>query len=223
MSDSCAVFVDYYEILEISPNANSDTVERVFRYLAKRYHPDTSCAADVSKFNQLVEAFETLRNPVLRAAYDAEYAANKAQEKQLARDTSRIGDDVEERTQLLSLFYAKRRRSMNQPGIGVSTLESIVEYPVEVLDFHIWYFREKGWIEREECGLLSITAEGVDRIEQNQNATIQTPQPKITFDVEAQHAAHDNFDDRTRRIRDRISRVIGRDSNPSRNSGLSVE
>ena len=30
-------FTDYYEALEISPNANADTIERVFRYLAQRY------------------------------------------------------------------------------------------------------------------------------------------------------------------------------------------
>ncbi|MGR9037200.1 MAG: DnaJ domain-containing protein, partial [Gammaproteobacteria bacterium] len=34
------VFVDYYEVLEISPNANSETIDRIFRYLAQRYHPD---------------------------------------------------------------------------------------------------------------------------------------------------------------------------------------
>jgi preprotein translocase subunit Sec63 len=33
-------FVDYYEILEISPNADSGAIERMFRYLAQRYHPD---------------------------------------------------------------------------------------------------------------------------------------------------------------------------------------
>ena len=33
-------FIDYYELLEISPNANSGTIERMFRYFAQRYHPD---------------------------------------------------------------------------------------------------------------------------------------------------------------------------------------
>jgi curved DNA-binding protein CbpA len=38
-------FADYYEILEISPKADAGTIERVFRYLAGRYHPDTRRAA----------------------------------------------------------------------------------------------------------------------------------------------------------------------------------
>jgi curved DNA-binding protein CbpA len=33
-------FIDYYEILEISPNANSGTIDRIFRHLAQRCHPE---------------------------------------------------------------------------------------------------------------------------------------------------------------------------------------
>ncbi len=39
-------FTDYYEILEISPNANSETIERIFRYLAMLYHPDNQDTGD---------------------------------------------------------------------------------------------------------------------------------------------------------------------------------
>ena len=43
-------FVDYYELLQLSPNADDETIHRVFRHLAKRLHPDcllyTSDAAD---------------------------------------------------------------------------------------------------------------------------------------------------------------------------------
>jgi hypothetical protein len=35
-------FVDYYELLEVSSNASTATVERIFRYLAKPHHPDSS-------------------------------------------------------------------------------------------------------------------------------------------------------------------------------------
>ena len=38
---------DYYEILEVSPNANSETIERIFRYLAMRYHPDNRDTGDI--------------------------------------------------------------------------------------------------------------------------------------------------------------------------------
>ncbi len=54
---------------------------------------------------------------------------------------------------------------MKSPGVGIGGLETMVDYPYEVLEFHLWYFREKGWIQRLECGQLAITAEGVDKIE----------------------------------------------------------
>ena len=44
------MFIDYYEILEISPNANAETMERIFRYLALRYHPDNPNTGDPARF-----------------------------------------------------------------------------------------------------------------------------------------------------------------------------
>ena len=63
-------FEDYYELLELSPNANHETIERVFRYFATKWHPDAG--GDKEKFTLLTRAFETLRDPATRAAYDAE-------------------------------------------------------------------------------------------------------------------------------------------------------
>lgn len=60
-------FIDYYEVLEISPNVNSDTIERMFRYFAQRYHPDNSQTGDLTRFDVIVEAHNTLRDPVRRA------------------------------------------------------------------------------------------------------------------------------------------------------------
>ena len=66
-------FIDYYEILEISPNANSGTIERMFRYLAQRYHPDNQDTGDRLRFDVIVEANDTLRDPVKRAQYDIQH------------------------------------------------------------------------------------------------------------------------------------------------------
>ena len=64
------MITDYYETLEISPNANSETIERVFRYLAMRYHPDNQDTGDQLRFSQIMEAHDTLKDPVKRAQYD---------------------------------------------------------------------------------------------------------------------------------------------------------
>ena len=158
-------FVDFYELLELSPNANAATVERVFRYLAKKNHPDTSPASDGIMFGKLVEAYETLRCPQKRAAYDIAYEQHKETRIKIAEGANAAGNDCVERYKLLSILYAQRRRDFKKPGIGLGSLEELVDFPPEVMQFHIWYFRQKDWVTREESGQFSITAAGVDQIE----------------------------------------------------------
>lgn len=158
-------FVDHYEVLEASVNANFDTIERIFRYMAKRYHPDHSEHGDIKKFSQLVEAYEVLKDPEQRASYDAQYAANRSDEQTIVEEAGHANSDTADRHRLLKLFYAQRRRNMREPGMGINTVENMMKLPQEVLDFHLWYFRQKGWVQREESGSISITAAGVDKIE----------------------------------------------------------
>ena len=56
-------FVDHYEILQLSPNATVDTVERVYRMLARRFHPDNQETGDAGRFADLQHAYDTLSNP----------------------------------------------------------------------------------------------------------------------------------------------------------------
>lgn len=158
-------FVDYYEVLEVSPNANSETIERLFRHFAKHLHPDVAHSGDIHKFTQLVEAYEVLKDPKSRAAYDAQRERHVRQNSALVEDAQCVDSDSVQRHKILSLLYAKRRQDMKAPGIASSTLERLVECPEEVMNFHLWYFRENEWIQREESGVLSITAKGVDKIE----------------------------------------------------------
>jgi DnaJ-class molecular chaperone len=76
-------FIDYYEVLEISPRANSETIERMFRYFAQRYHPDNSQAGDRSRFDVIVEAHNTLRDPLRRARYDIQYQVQSSARSKL--------------------------------------------------------------------------------------------------------------------------------------------
>ncbi|NLN60863.1 MAG: J domain-containing protein [Deltaproteobacteria bacterium] len=56
-------FVDYYELLQLNPNADGDTIERVFRHLAKKYHPDHPSSGDEDRFRLILKAYRTLSNP----------------------------------------------------------------------------------------------------------------------------------------------------------------
>ncbi|MGE9007757.1 DnaJ domain-containing protein [Leptospira interrogans] len=160
------MFTDYYEILEISPNANSETIERVFRYLAMRYHPDNQSTGDLARFSELVEAHDALKDPVKRAQYDIQYKDHSGVRWKLAEessDTKGIERDVAFQEKLLSMLYVKRRQNINDPGIGEFELERLSVCPREHLEFHLWYLKAKGWIAKLENGTLAITVEGVDR------------------------------------------------------------
>lgn len=161
------MFIDYYELLEISPNANSETIERIFRYFAMRYHPDNKDTGDEARFSAIVEAHNTLRDPVKRAQYDIEYryhAELRSELSEEASNTKGMERDVVIQDRVLSLLYVKRRQDVNNPGIGDSELERLSACPREHLEFHLWYLKAKGWIARTENGTFAVTVEGIDRV-----------------------------------------------------------
>jgi curved DNA-binding protein CbpA len=165
-------FVDYYEILQASPNADTDTIDRVFRHLAKRFHPDNQETGDRERFDQLVEAHRVLSDPERRTQYDLHYEEGRAVQWGLAReaaDGTVISDDSVLRERLLSLLYVQRRRNIRDPAIGNIELERLLNCPQEHLDFHIWYLKEKKFLERTDRG-FAITALGVEEAEKSRSS-----------------------------------------------------
>jgi len=64
-------FKDYYEIMGVQRDANQDEIKRAYRKLARKYHPDVSKEADAeARFKEVGEAYEVLKDPEKRAAYD---------------------------------------------------------------------------------------------------------------------------------------------------------
>jgi curved DNA-binding protein len=164
-------FVDFYELLQVSPNADDDTIQRVFRHLAKKYHPDQGDTSDDDRFRRLVEAHRVLSDPEARAGYDAAYQEYWNRKWKLVAEAgsgASFGEDREMRDRMLSLFYVQRRRNMALPGLGEYEIARLLRTPVELVDFHLWYLRAKGWIERLDSGMLAISALGVDQVEQGQ-------------------------------------------------------
>ncbi|RVD59109.1 J domain-containing protein [Mesorhizobium sp. M2D.F.Ca.ET.185.01.1.1] len=159
-------FVDYYELLEISPRATAETIERIFRYFAKRYHPDNRETGDERRFGDLVEAHNTLRDPATRAQYDILYGQYLSQSRELTQEASDpqvVEKDSIVQARVLSLLCARRRQDVNNPGIGDEELERLSGCPREHLEFHLWYLKAKGFIGRTENGTFAVTVQGIDR------------------------------------------------------------
>ncbi|MBT8396936.1 MAG: DnaJ domain-containing protein [Gemmatimonadetes bacterium] len=159
-------FFDYYEILQVNPNADPDTIDRVFRLLAKRHHPDNKNTGNAEKFTEVSEAYHVLSDPEARAKYDARYDSDKRVHQRLFFEAPMSGESEDERTQrwILSVLYTARRQSLSEPGLGVLELEHHLGFPDGHLDFHLWYLKEKGWIGPSQSGRLAITVDGVDWI-----------------------------------------------------------
>lgn len=158
---------DYYEDLQISPNADMEMIERVFRILAKRYHPDNSETGDTEKFNVLYKAYKVLSDPEKRAAFDAKYERLRADRWKIVEEASESdGFEHDERIRqgVLSLLYVARRQDALNPGMGVMEFEKVLGCPQHHMEFHLWYLKEKGYILRTDTGGYAITADGVDKM-----------------------------------------------------------
>src|SRR6185295_10888691 len=63
---------DYYEVLEVQRTASDQDIKQAYRKLAMRWHPDKNNGSKEAeeKFKQLTEAYDVLRDPQKRAAYE---------------------------------------------------------------------------------------------------------------------------------------------------------
>lgn len=158
-------YVDYYEVLQVSQSADSETVERVYRLLAKRYHPDNASSGDEDRFRAIREAFEVLSDSERRARFDVRYDQQAGNRWQIFNQDEALNDHQRDQRifhGVLSLLYAARRRDPQAGGLGSLHLEQMLGVPREHLDFPMWYLKKRGFVETLPSGMYAITIEGID-------------------------------------------------------------
>ena len=159
---------DYYEFLQISPSAELDTIHRVYRFLAARFHPDNLDTGDAEKFMLLTQAYDVLSDPERRAEYDA--ARENVLPKMAPLSTwidfmDNMEGEINRRLAVLALLYYQRRMNPYSPEVSFMDLETRMGFPRDYLIFTTWYLRNKGFITRADNMELTLTAEGVDFVE----------------------------------------------------------
>jgi hypothetical protein len=161
---------NHYEVLQISDTADADSIHRVFRLMAARFHPDNPETGDLEKFVRLTRAYEVLSNPKKRADYDMQKkAAESAPMEIFELKDFVVGVEAEENRRLgvLVLLYNQRRTDPDHPGVSLLDLERKMGLPREYLSFTMWYLRSKQFVVMGDNCDFALTADGADFVEHN--------------------------------------------------------
>jgi len=173
--------IDYYEVLQVSANADLDTIHRVYRLLAQRFHPDNRETGNEARFREMSEAYHVLGDPERRARYDVTYNQQRKDRWRLVDGGAKSEDDfaIEQafRLTLLEALYTRRRMDPSSPTLYSADLESMMGRPREHLEFTIWYLLQKKYATRDDNSRLMITADGVEFLEQNYKVNLQRRLP----------------------------------------------
>ena len=163
--------LDYYELLQISPNADPDMVHRVYRLLAQRFHPDNAETGDAARFRQVHEAYTILERSGKARPVQRRVPGMQTGSPETVFSAARIGSDFEYeqavRLTVLEALYTNRRNDSREPGVFDRDIESMIGRPREQLEFTFWYLMQRNLVKRGEQSRLIITADGVDYLEEH--------------------------------------------------------
>lgn len=78
---------NYYEILEVNSKASKEVIEKAYKVLIKKYHPDGQVSEKKNEYNEKVkeinEAYEVLSNPFLRSQYNIEMEKDEKRQNEI--------------------------------------------------------------------------------------------------------------------------------------------
>jgi curved DNA-binding protein CbpA len=168
---------DYYELLQVSTSAEPETIDRVYRLLAARFHPDNQQTGDESRFRTLLEAYTVLRDPEKRARYDVMHQQHRRDRWRLVASGAQSENDFEMeqvvRLTVLEALYTQRRLEPTKPGIFWGEFEALTGRPREHLEFTLWYLLQKKFVARDDQSRLLLTVEGAEYLEQSYRSNLQ--------------------------------------------------
>lgn len=188
---SATEFVDYYDFLMVSRQADKAMLEWAVRLMLTRYGPKTPETADASKYETTKAAYRALIDPVKREEYDQLWAKHNSQpgpaeagKRERRAAPSRAGHppiekicveleateedvrlQVKLRQAVISALYDVLITNPRNIELGRAEVAKAIHCRIDDLEFPIWFLRECGLIKTSNAGDYSITAEGVKWVE----------------------------------------------------------
>jgi len=156
---------DYYEILQISPNADQETVRRIYKIQAQRFHPDNLESGDAEMFKRIAEAYEILSDPDRRAEYDTSHRIRRPAPEPAEPPAADPDEEADRRDKIVLLLYRQRLSNPDQPSLGLRDLENHLKVSKDRLEFSLWYLKQCGYITRTDSARHTITIQGVQLAE----------------------------------------------------------
>src|SRR5271166_5074197 len=123
---------DYYEFLQISRNAEPETIHRVYRFLAARFHPDNAETGNDAQFFLLKQAYDVLSDPERRAKYDASFDNEVPPPDPLSTSIDfmdNIDGELNRRLAVLAVLYIRRRTNPDKPEVSLMEVELRMGFP----------------------------------------------------------------------------------------------
>ena len=107
-----------YEILEVSENASAEIIEKAYKVLAKKYHPDlqeeSQKVNSENKMKQINEAYEVLGNPEKRKEYDMKLKKDREEEKLKNNIDINYNNDLNRQNECQNSYIYERERQIRQ-------------------------------------------------------------------------------------------------------------
>ena len=177
--------VDHYETLQISPNADAEMIQRAYRLLAQRFHPDNQQTGNAQRFREMSEAYNVLSHPERRAQYDVQHQQQRKDRWRLVTNGTRIENTFHMqhamRLTILEVLYTRRHTEPDKPSIFPVELAELVGVAREQLEFTLWFLLQKGFVQRTDNSHMAVTVAGAEYLEENYNAGSQQPRLKSSW------------------------------------------
>lgn len=189
---SATEFVDYYDFLMVSRQADKAMLEWAVRLMLTRYGPKSPETADAEKYETTKAAYRALVDPAKREEYDQLWAKQNKQSssdrtgKRERRPTNsgaavatplekiRVEFEASERDvqiqvklrqAVASALYDVLITNPRNPERGRADIAKTIRCRIDDLEFPIWFLRERGIIKTSPAGEYAITSEGVHWVE----------------------------------------------------------